>query len=108
MRVDGREIPVAGSLLQPRIRRTSDILRVVLSALLVALVIAGSLITRPQWEALERSVSDIVGFLTPDQSNLVYLLYGIAILTLPFAILIRLILRGQWKLLGGFISAGLI
>lgn len=39
MRVDGREIPVSGSLLQPRIRRTSDILRVVLSALLVALVI---------------------------------------------------------------------
>ncbi|MFE3026576.1 hypothetical protein, partial [Nocardia tengchongensis] len=70
MRVDGREIPVSGSLLQPRIRRTSDILRVVLSALSVAVVIAGSLITRPQWEALERSVSNIVGFLTPEQSNL--------------------------------------
>ncbi|MGW5112234.1 flippase-like domain-containing protein [Nocardia sp. NPDC004123] len=108
MRVDGREIPVSGSLLQPRIRRTSDILRVVLSALSVAIVIAGSLITRPQWEALERSVSGIVGFLTPEQSNLVYIVYGIAILALPFAILVRLVLRGQWKLLAGFVSAGLI
>ncbi|MFE2956357.1 lysylphosphatidylglycerol synthase transmembrane domain-containing protein [Nocardia tengchongensis] len=108
MRVDGREIPVSGSLLQPRIRRTSDILRVVLSALSVAVVIAGSLITRPQWEALERSVSNIVGFLTPEQSNLVYIVYGIAVLVLPFAILVRLVLRGQWKLLAGFLSAGLI
>ncbi|AYF74575.1 lysylphosphatidylglycerol synthetase family protein [Nocardia yunnanensis] len=108
MRVDGREIPVSGSLLQPRIRRTSDILRVVLSALSVAIVVAGSLITRPQWEQLERSVSNIVGFLTPEQSNLVYIVYGIAILALPFAILVRLILRRQWKLLAGFLSAGLI
>ncbi|MGV9412267.1 lysylphosphatidylglycerol synthase transmembrane domain-containing protein [Nocardia sp. NPDC003693] len=108
MRVDGREIPVSGSLLQPRIRRTSDILRVVLSALLVALVITGSLITRPQWEDLESSVSNIVGFLTPEQSNLVYILYGIAILALPFAILVRLVWGRQWKLLGGFLSAGLI
>ncbi|MBF6328884.1 lysylphosphatidylglycerol synthase transmembrane domain-containing protein [Nocardia transvalensis] len=108
MRVDGREIPVSGSLLQPRIRRTSDILRVVLSALLVALVVAGSLITRPRWEALERSVSDIVGILSPEQSNLVYLIYGIAICALPFAILIRLIFRWQWKLLGGYLAAGLI
>ncbi|WP_306364461.1 lysylphosphatidylglycerol synthase transmembrane domain-containing protein [Nocardia sp. CC227C] len=108
MRVDGREIPVAGSLLQPRLRRTSDILRVVLSALLVAVVIVGSLITRPQWEALERSLSDIIGFLTPEQSNAVYIGYGIAILALPFAIFLRLIWRGQWKLLGGYLSAGLI
>ncbi|WP_040814347.1 lysylphosphatidylglycerol synthase transmembrane domain-containing protein [Nocardia concava] len=108
MRVDGREIPVSGSLLQPRIRRTSDILRVVLSALSVGIVVAGSLITRPQWENLEKSVSTIVGFLTPEQSNLVYIVYGIAILALPFAILVRLILRRQWKLLGGFVSAGLI
>lgn len=108
MRVDGREIPVSGSLLQPRIRRTSDILRVVLSVLLVAIVIAGSLITRPKWEALEKSVSNILGFLTPEQSNLVYIFYGIAILALPFAILVRLILRRQWKLLAGFLSAGLI
>ncbi len=40
---------------------------------------------------LEKSISDIVGVLTPTQSNLVYLAYGIAILALPFAILIGLI-----------------
>ncbi|UFS94493.1 lysylphosphatidylglycerol synthase transmembrane domain-containing protein [Nocardia huaxiensis] len=108
MRVDGREIPVSGSLLQPRIRRTSDILRVVLSALAVAIVIAGSLITRPQWENLEKSVSGIVGFLTPEQSDLVYILYGIGILALPFAILVRTVWERQWKLLGGFLAAGLI
>ncbi|WP_306357285.1 MULTISPECIES: lysylphosphatidylglycerol synthase transmembrane domain-containing protein [unclassified Nocardia] len=108
MRVDGREIPVAGSLLQPRLRRTSDILRVVLSTLLVAVVIVGSLITRPQWEALERSLSEIIGFLTPEQSNAVYIVYGFAILALPFAIFLRLIWRRQWKLLGGYLSAGLI
>ncbi|GAB4589876.1 lysylphosphatidylglycerol synthase transmembrane domain-containing protein [Nocardia sp. IFM 10818] len=108
MRVDGREIPVSGSLLQPRIRRTSDILRVVLSVAAVAIVIVGSLITRAQWENLEKSVSEIVGFLTPQQSDLVYILYGIAILALPFAILVRLAWGRQWKLLGGFLSAGLI
>ncbi|WP_067884650.1 lysylphosphatidylglycerol synthase transmembrane domain-containing protein [Nocardia vaccinii] len=108
MRVDGREIPVSGSLLQPHNRRTSDILRVIASAALVALVIAGSLITRPRWEALERSISDILGVLTPEQSNLVYLLYGIAIFALPFAILVRLLFRWQWKLLGGYLTAGLI
>ena len=108
MRVDGRDVPVSGSLLQPRIRRTSDILRVALSALLAALVVAGSLITRTRWEALERSLSDIVGILTPEQSNLVYLLYGIAIVALPFAILVRLIFRWQWTLLFGYLTAGLI
>ena len=41
---------------------------------------------------LEKSISDIVGVLTPTQSNLVYLAYGIAILALPFAILIGLLL----------------
>ncbi|RDI63050.1 lysylphosphatidylglycerol synthase transmembrane domain-containing protein [Nocardia pseudobrasiliensis] len=108
MRVDGREIPVSGSLLQPRIRRTSDILRVVLSALLVALVVAGSLITRPRWEALEKSVSGILVILTPEQSNIVYLLYSTAICALPFAILVRLIFRWQWKLLAGYLAAGLL
>ncbi|MCX4096420.1 lysylphosphatidylglycerol synthase transmembrane domain-containing protein [Nocardia sp. alder85J] len=108
MRVDGREIPVSGSLLQPRIRRTSDILRVVLSALLVALVVIGSLITRSRWEALERSLSDILGVLPPDKSNLVYVLYSIAICALPFAILLRLLLRRQFKLLVGYVAAGQI
>ncbi|MFX0573558.1 lysylphosphatidylglycerol synthase transmembrane domain-containing protein [Nocardia nepalensis] len=108
MRVDGREIPVTGSLLQPLIRRTSDIIRVVLAALWVGVVVAASLITRPEWLALERSVSNIVGFLNPDQSNLVYLVYGLAILALPFAILIELIIGGQWKLLAGYAAAGLV
>lgn len=108
MRVDGREIAVFGSLLQPRLRRTSDIVRVVLSALLVAVVIAGSLVTRPRWEALERSLSGIIGVLTPQQANLVYLLYGLAILALPFAILLRLLVGWQWKLLLGYLAAGWI
>jgi len=108
MRVDGREIPVTGSLLQPLTRRTTDIVRVMLAALWLAVVIAASVITRPEWLALERSVSDIVGFLTPDQSNLVYLLYGVAILILPFAILIELVIGRQWKLLAGYAAAGLV
>jgi uncharacterized protein (TIRG00374 family) len=108
MRVDGREIPVAGSLLQPLLRRTTDIVRVVLAVVLLAAVIAGSLITRNQWHALETSVSDIVGVLSPRQSNLVYLLYGIAILALPFAILIELIIGRHWKLLAGYGAAALV
>lgn len=108
MRVDGREIPVTGSLLQPLTRRTTDIVRVMLASLWLAVVIAGSVITRPEWLALESSVSDIVGFLTPDQSNLVYLIYGIAILILPFAILIELGIGRQWKLLAGYGAAGLL
>lgn len=108
MRVDGREIPVTGSLLQPRTRRTSDIVRVVLAAMGVGVVVAGSLITRPEWLALERSVSNIVGILSPEQSTLVYLVYGMLILALPFAILIELVLRRQWKLLAGYAAAGLL
>ncbi|MFC4373959.1 flippase-like domain-containing protein [Nocardia halotolerans] len=108
MRVDGREIPVTGSLLQPRIRRTSDIVRVGLAAMGVGVVVAGSLITRPEWLALERSVANIVGFLSPEQSTTVYLIYGMLILALPFAILIELVLRRQWKLLAGYAAAGLL
>ncbi|MGQ4597927.1 lysylphosphatidylglycerol synthase domain-containing protein [Nocardia sp. R6R-6] len=104
----GREIPVTGNLLQPLIRRTSDIVRVVLAMLGVAIVVAASLITRPEWLALERSVSNIVGFLNPAQSNLVYLLYGMAILALPFAILLELIIGRQWKLLAGYAAAAVV
>ena len=57
----------------------------------LAVVITSSLITRNDWVALEKSISEIVGVLTPTQSNLVYLAYGIAILALPFVILIGLI-----------------
>ena len=108
MRVDGREITVSGSLLQPLTRRTSDILRLLLAAIFLGVVITSSLITRYDWVALERSISDIVGVLTPTQSNLVYLAYGIAILALPFAILIGLIAGRHWKLLGAYAAAGVI
>jgi uncharacterized protein (TIRG00374 family) len=108
MRVDGREITVSGSLLQPLTRRTNDILRVVLAALFLAIVIAASLITRSKWEGLEKSISTIVGVLPSSQANLVYLIYGIAILALPFVILFSLIVSGQWKLLGAYAAAGLI
>ena len=84
MRVDGRDITVSGSLLQPLHRRTNDILRLVFAALFLAVVVTSSLVTRNDWVALEKSISDIVGVLTPTQSNLVYLAYGIAILALPF------------------------
>src|SRR6201988_5543806 len=108
MRVDGRDISVSGSLLQPLTRRTNDIIRLVPSVAFFAILIAGSLITRPQWVALERSISQIVGVLTPTQSDLVYLAYGIAILALPFAILIGLIVARQWKLLGAYAAAAFI
>ncbi len=108
MRVDGRDITVSGSLLQPLRRRTNDILRLILAAVFLAAVITSSLITRPQWVALEKSVSQIIGVLSPTQSNLVYLAYSITILALPFAILIGLIVARQWKLLGAYAIAGLL
>ena len=106
MRVDGRDISVSGSLLQPPTRRTNDILRLVLAAAFLATVITSSVITRPQWIALEKSVSQIVGVLSPTQSDVVYLVYGFAILALPFMILIGLIIAGQWKMLGAYAAAG--
>lgn len=108
MRVDGRDIPVTGNLLQPLVRRTSDIIRVVSAAVLLGVVIAGSLITRNQWDALEQSVSNIVGVLSPDQSNAVYIVYGVAILALPFGVLIGLIAGRKWKLLAGYAAAALL
>ncbi len=108
MRVDGRDITVSGSLLQPLTRRTNDILRLVFAAIFLAAVITSSLITRNEWVALEKSISEIVGVLTPTQSNLVYLVYGVAILALPFAILIGLIISRQWKLLGAYGAAAFI
>jgi uncharacterized protein (TIRG00374 family) len=108
MRVDGRTITVSGDLLQPLVRRTNDILRVVLAAVFLAVVITSSLVTRNEWVALERSISQIVGVLTPTQSNLVYLVYGVAILALPFAILVGLLLSRQWKLLGAYAAAAFI
>ena len=108
MRVDGRDVTVSGSLLQPLTRRTSDILRLGAATVLLAVVITSSLITRNDWVSLERSVSGIVGVLTPTQSNLVYLAYGIAILALPFAILIGLLAARQWKMLWAYAAAAVI
>lgn len=108
MRVDGRDITVSGSLLQPLTRRTNDIVRVVLAALFLAVVVTSSLITRNEWVALERSISEIVAVLTPTQADLVYLVYGIAIVALPFVILVGLILSRQWKLLGAYAAAAAI
>lgn len=108
MRVDGRDITVSGSLLQPLTRRTNDIVRVVLSALFLVVVIASSLTTRSEWVALERSISELVAVLTPTQANLVYLGYGIAIVALPFVILVSLVVARQWKLLAAYAAAALI
>ena len=108
MRVDGREVTVAGDLLPPPIRRTNDIVRLGLSATFLAIVVFSSLVTRSDWVGLERSVSRIVGVLTPAQSNAVYLLYGTVIVALPFFILIGLIAARQWKLLGAYAAAGAI
>jgi glycosyltransferase 2 family protein len=108
MRVDGRDVSVSGNLLQPLTRRTNDILRLAASIVLLVVVITSSLITRPQWEALEKSLSQIVGVLSPKQSDLVYLGYGVAILALPFMILIGLIVARQWKLLGAYAAAALL
>ncbi len=108
MQVDGREIAVSGRLLQPPTRRTNDILRVVLSAVFLAAVITSSVVTRTRWDQLEKSVSRIVGVLSPTQSDVVYLVYGLAILALPFMILFGLILSRQWKLLGPYAAAAFI
>ena len=95
MQVDGRNVTVTGSLLQPLTRRTNDILRVVLSGALLTAVITSSLVTRTRWDELEKSISRIIGVLTPIQSELVYLVYGLAVLALPFMILFGLILARQ-------------
>lgn len=108
MRVDGRDISVSGSLLQPLTRRTNDIIRLVLATAFLVSVVTSSLITRPQWIALEKSVSQIVGVLSSSQADLVYLAYGLAILALPFVILIGLIVYRQWKLLGAYAAAGVL
>src|SRR5690349_21818408 len=108
MRIDGRQVTVAGSLLQPVNRRTNDILRLVSAAVFLAVVIVSSLFTRDEWASLERSLSELVGVLSPAQSNLVYILYGIAILALPFVMLVSLVLSRQWVVVGASASAGVI
>jgi len=108
MLVDGREVRVSGSLLQPLTRRTNDMLRVALSGALLAIVITSSLITRTRWDGLEMSISRIVGVLTATQSDVVYLVYGLAVLALPFMILFGLIIARQWRLLLPYAAAALL
>jgi len=108
MHVDGREVTVTGSLLQPLTRRTNDILRVALSGALLAIVITSSLVTRTRWDELEKSISRIVGMLSPTQSDVVYLFYGLAVLALPFMILFGLILAQQWRVLIPYAAAALL
>ncbi|MFV0496383.1 lysylphosphatidylglycerol synthase domain-containing protein [Mycobacterium sp.] len=108
MRVDGRDITVSGSLLQPLTRRTTDIIRLALATAALVLAVTSSLLTRPGWVALEKSISEIVGVLTPAQADLAYLVYGAAMLALPFMILAGLVLFGQWKLLGAYAVAALL
>lgn len=76
MRVDGRDIGVSGNLLQPLTRRTNDIIRAVLAAIYLVAVITSSLITRPQWVALEKSISEIVGVLS--RRNPIWCTWGTA------------------------------
>ena len=53
-------------------------------------------------------MSEIIGVLTPTQSNLVYLAYGVAILALPFVILVQLVIGRHWKLLAAYAAAGVL
>ncbi|MGB3770282.1 MAG: lysylphosphatidylglycerol synthase transmembrane domain-containing protein [Rhodococcus sp. (in: high G+C Gram-positive bacteria)] len=108
MLVDGKRIPVTGSVLQPLTRRTSDILRVVTAAVVLGAIVIGSVVTRTEWTALERSISDIVGVLTPSQSNTVYVVYGVAILALPFTVLAELVAARWWRLLAGYAAAAVL
>ncbi|SDC62461.1 lysylphosphatidylglycerol synthase transmembrane domain-containing protein [Rhodococcus tukisamuensis] len=108
MRVDGQDIPVHGSLLQPLRRRTNDQVRVVVAAVCVIAVVVVSLVTRGRWESVESSVSDLIGVASPDLSNRFYSFYGAAIVALPFAILVGIVVGRRWKLLAGYAAAALI
>jgi hypothetical protein len=91
MQVDGREVAVAGSLLQPLLRRGDDLRRLVLAALISALAAAGSaMVPEDSVVALERSISRIVGVLSPDWSGRLYLMYGSTLIFLPLGILFSL------------------
>ncbi|HLR98455.1 MAG TPA: flippase-like domain-containing protein [Mycolicibacillus parakoreensis] len=107
MRVDGDEIEVTGDLLQPLTRRTGDLLRLAAALGLLAVVIASSLITRPEWVALERSLSQVLGPLSATQGRLVHVAYGVALMVLPFVILIALLIARHRRLLGAALAAAL-
>lgn len=100
---------MSGSLLQPMIRRSDDILRLVLAALFLATVVASSwIIPDESVIAVERSLSRIVGVSTPHWTTLIYLAYGSAMMALPVAILADLLIRRRWKVLEAYVAAGLI
>ncbi len=109
MRVDGREVVVSGSLLQPLNRRSNEVLRVLLAVVVLAAVVAASLtITDQSVIALERSISEIVGVLSPNWSTPVYLAYGGAVAALPVVILTTLAATHRWKVTAACAGAGLI
>ena len=109
MRVDGRQVAVSGSVLQPLARRSNDMLRLVLAALILATVVTSSLMVPDESvRALERSISGIVGVLTPDWSARLYLVYGGTVMALPVVILVSLFVARHWKILQASVSAGLV
>ncbi len=65
MRVDGRDVAVSGDVLLPLTRRTNDIVRLSVATVVLVIVVTSSLITRNDWVGLEKSISRIVGVLTP-------------------------------------------
>lgn len=108
MRVDGRDIDVTGSLLQPLTRRTSDLVRLAAALLFLAIVVAGTKITRYEWVSLEKSIAQILDPLSRTQSEVLHLIYGLTLVALPFAILIALIIARQARLLGACLGAALL
>lgn len=108
--VDDRQIPVYGSLLQPLRKRTRDILQVVLAVLAVAAVlIVGDLLTDFGWEqGLQSGLAELFDFVPSSLANTIYLVYGLAIFALPFAIFVELVITRQWKLLAGYAAAAVL
>lgn len=98
-----------GSVQPPMIRRTNDILRIALAAVLLATVVTSSLMIRDDYViALERSISGIVGLLSPGWSEIVYRVYGGAVMALPVGILVSLLIARRWKVLQSCAGAGLV
>jgi hypothetical protein len=71
-------------------------------------VITSSLITRNDWVSLERSVSGIVGVLTPPSPTWSTWRTASRSWRCPFAILIGLLAARQWKMLWAYAAAAVI
>ena len=96
MRVDGRDISVSGSLLQPLTRRTNDILRLVLAAVFLATVITSSADHPPAvGRAGEVHLRRSSGCCPRRNPMWCTWSTAFAILALPFMILIGLIIAGS-------------